>query len=90
MRTDAEHNYTKQTISTKPGDRFYLSTDGFQDQFGGPEGKKYMRSKFKQLLVDLWNTPMDQQTDIFKDELETWQGHKEVQTDDVLVIGVEL
>ena len=90
MRTDAEHNYNKQTIATKSGDRFYLSTDGFQDQFGGPEGKKYMRSKFKQMLIDLWDTPMNQQAAIFKDELETWQGHKEVQTDDVLVIGVEI
>lgn len=89
-RLNTEQKYEKHTIAFQEGDRFYLSTDGFQDQFGGPNGKKYMRSKFKQLLIDLCKVPMEQQEGVFREELETWRGIKEVQTDDVLVVGIEM
>jgi ligand-binding sensor domain-containing protein/serine phosphatase RsbU (regulator of sigma subunit) len=84
-----EHPFTNHKISLKKGDRFYLFTDGFADQFGGPNGKKFMYKPFRQLLLKYLNTPMSQQGKLFDQEFERWRGDLE-QVDDVCVIGLRI
>jgi len=71
------------------GDRVYLFTDGFQDQFGGPDGRKYMSRNFRDLLHELSELPMAQQRVVLQKDFHEWKGDTE-QTDDVLVVGIRL
>ncbi len=73
----------------KPGDMLYLFTDGYQDQFGGPKGKKFMSKKLNELLVSVSREVPDQQRTILKTNLQEWKGELE-QVDDVCVIGIKL
>jgi two-component system, sensor histidine kinase LadS len=69
---------------------FYLFSDGYQDQFGGPQGKKFMTTHFRELLWSIYDKPMDIQRQILKQTLIDWQADEHLQTDDILVIGVKL
>ena len=71
-----------------PGDTLYTFSDGFQDQFGGVKGKKFMIKRLKQLFVDIYTLPMDEQRTKLDSELVDWiiTGNTE-QIDDILVIG---
>ena len=71
------------------GDSIYLFSDGFADQFGGPNGKKYKYKPFKNLLLSFSEKPMEEQHTIMNEEFETWKGELE-QVDDVCVIGVRV
>lgn len=86
---DREKKFNGHTIDLQAGDCVYLFTDGFPDQFGGPNGKKFMLRNFKKLLLDIWKLPMSEQ----KKKLETtfldWKGQFE-QVDDILVIGMKV
>ncbi len=81
--------FTTQNIKFKEGDVFYIFSDGYPDQFGGPKGKKYMTKRFKRLLSSISSYPPDQQKSLLKQELTEWQGD-EPQVDDILVIGFRL
>lgn len=70
------------------GDRYYLYSDGFQDQFGGPENKKYMSRRFREFLHGISQMPMVHQSILIKQEFLAWR-QKNVQTDDILVVGIE-
>ena len=73
----------------EPGDKVYLFTDGFEDQFGGPKNKKYMRRRFRDLLCQTSGHTLGAQKAALEAEFNAWKG-KEEQTDDVLVIGLQL
>lgn len=77
-----DHNYP-----VEDGTIIYMFSDGFHDQFGGADNKKYMVSRFKDLLEKKQNLPMKDQKDILEQEFETWKADKS-QTDDVLVVGI--
>ncbi|MGB0525353.1 MAG: PP2C family protein-serine/threonine phosphatase [Flammeovirgaceae bacterium] len=83
---DAEKNFKTHKIDVIPGDIFYLFTDGYQDQFGGPENRKYLRKRFRELLWRLKDLPAHEQRDSLEKEFEAWKGTQQ-QTDDVLVAG---
>jgi serine phosphatase RsbU (regulator of sigma subunit) len=68
-------------------DVFYISSDGYADQFGAKD-KKLMTRKFKDLLVSIHHLEMSEQRDFLDKFLEDWKGALE-QTDDILVIGVK-
>ncbi len=76
-------------IPIKKGDRIYMFSDGYIDQFGGKKNKKYLIRRFRELIISLANTPMKDQKAIFHENFKSWK-HKEEQIDDVLVIGVEI
>lgn len=80
---------TKQVIQLEDGDRLYLSSDGYQDQFGGENDKKFMSKNLRLLMENHVNTPMKEQETIFENTFDKWVNGKQ-QTDDVLVIGVEI
>lgn len=75
-------------IIARKGDKFYLVSDGFQDQFGGDSDRKYNTTRFKDLLLRTSHLEMSQQGEQLAEELNAWKGNNR-QTDDVLVLGVE-
>ena len=81
--------FTLHQIKAEPGDVFYIFTDGFQDQFGEKEQKKYMTRKFRQLLHSINRLPMAKQQKLLESEFSKWKGNTP-QTDDVLIIGIRL
>lgn len=74
-------------ISIEPGDTLYLSTDGYADQFGGPQGKKFNRKPFKNYLIEINSMDMMEQKEALYNRFNTWKGDLE-QLDDVCIIGV--
>ncbi|MCL2327012.1 MAG: SpoIIE family protein phosphatase [Bacteroidetes bacterium] len=81
--------FTNREFEYEPGASFYLFSDGFCDQFGGAENKKYQTARFKQLILDMQNLSMDKQFACIETEFDTWKNDNR-QTDDVLVIGFKL
>jgi len=81
--------FTNHSITPNKNDTFYLFTDGYVDQFGGGKGKKYMRKRFKQLLIDNNAIAIEQQKELLENELNAWQGKLE-QLDDICVIGIKI
>lgn len=80
-------DFTRYTIDMKKGDRVYMFTDGFPDQFGGPQGKKFKYRPFKDLLLEVSERPMEEQHRILSLIFDEWKGDLS-QIDDVLVIGL--
>lgn len=68
----------------------YLFTDGFQDQVGGPEKRKYTSKKLRAFLHDIKEMPMRQQQDQLLNELNKWLKGRQEQLDDILVFGLRL
>ena len=83
--------YTKHTIRLEQAGRFYLFSDGYQDQFGGPKGGKYLRARFREFITGISHLPMSRQHDLISEEFEDWKkSSRRGQTDDVLVAGFRL
>src|SRR5690606_14325844 len=76
-------------VELEPGERFYLYSDGFADQFGGKDGKKFKNKSFKKLLLDGIDEEIHVQKELLNNTFETWKKDFE-QLDDVCVIGVEV
>jgi serine phosphatase RsbU (regulator of sigma subunit)/ligand-binding sensor domain-containing protein len=81
--------FTNYEINIKKGDTIYIFSDGFADQFGGPDGVKYKSSNLKKLLSENYYRPMSEQRHIIENELEKWKGSAE-QVDDITIIGVRI
>lgn len=87
FRPDEDRVFTEKTLKLEPGDRLYLFSDGYADQFGGIQGKKIMTKKFKEMLEGMHKLPMEEQQKRLDEYFESWKGKFE-QVDDVLVAGV--
>lgn len=68
---------------------FYIFTDGYQDQFGGPEGRKFMIKRLKELLLEVNHKSMAAQREALEEQLEKWMGEQR-QIDDILVMGFKV
>ena len=84
-----EYRYQNHEINLQEGDTIYIFTDGFADQFGGEEGKKFKYKRFRQLLLDNHKKEMNIQKEIIQEILEKWKGEYE-QVDDILLIGMHI
>lgn len=84
-----ESRFTTHSIYLQEKDSFYLFSDGFVDQFGGPNRKKYKSLNFKKLLLSLQNSPMIKQGEIIEQAFVDWKGDHE-QIDDISIIGVKV
>lgn len=82
--------FTTHVIKVESPTWFYMFSDGFIDQFGGPDGRKYMIKNFIDLLAGISILPSDQQRDILKNTLKDWLGTKYPQVDDILVVGFKI
>ncbi|UCG28330.1 MAG: SpoIIE family protein phosphatase [Bacteroidales bacterium] len=81
--------FMNHDIAVKKGDLVYLFSDGFPDQFGGAEGKKYLMEGFTDLLLNIHTLPMDEQKDKLDATLREWMGTLD-QVDDILVMGIRI
>jgi serine phosphatase RsbU (regulator of sigma subunit) len=66
-----------------------MFSDGYADQFGGPDGKKFKSSNLRELLLEISNLPMHEQKVRLNETIEAWKGINE-QVDDILVIGIKI
>ena len=85
----AKKDFVLNTIQLKEGDRLYLTTDGYADQFGGNNNKKLNRKAFKELLLSLEGMDADEQNSFLDYSLRNWKQDEE-QTDDILIIGFSI
>ncbi len=81
--------FTSHPVELEKGDRIYLITDGFADQFGGPESKKFKAKNLKNLIVRISNEQIHRQIEILKSTFFQWKGDLE-QIDDVCIMGIEV
>ncbi len=81
--------FTNFEISLKKGDVIYIFSDGFSDQFGGPDGVKYKIANLKKLLAKNYYRPMSEQKAIIEKEFEIWRGSAD-QVDDITMIGIRI
>jgi serine phosphatase RsbU (regulator of sigma subunit)/ligand-binding sensor domain-containing protein len=84
-----KESFTNHEIDLKEGDVLYLFTDGYPDQFGGPDGGKFKVKRLKKLLAEIHDKPMDQQHNILIRQLDEWRGNNR-QLDDILMIGLRI
>ena len=84
---DEELSFSNEELNFKENDIIYLFSDGYVDQLGGPNRKTYKSKKFKQLLINIHQKPLDQQKAILEKEFEAWRRDIE-QIDDILVMGI--
>jgi serine phosphatase RsbU (regulator of sigma subunit) len=83
---EQKNNILCHTVEMKKDDIVYLFSDGYADQLSGETGKKFMKGKFKQLLLDIHKKPLHEQKNILEETNKTWRGDT-FQTDDMLVMG---
>lgn len=81
--------FTNHTMEIQKGDLFYMFTDGFVDQFGGPRKKKFRVGNLRELLLDIHEKEMSEQKRILYETLINWKG-QQPQVDDVLSIGIKI
>jgi serine phosphatase RsbU (regulator of sigma subunit) len=81
--------FTNYEINVKKGDIVYIFSDGFVDQFGGPDCVKYKSAKLKKLLLDIYHKPMSEQRKLLEAEFENWKGSAD-QVDDITIIGIRI
>lgn len=81
--------FTNHIIKIKPGDLFYLFTDGYADQFGGKLRKKFRAGNLRNLLLDIHEKDMPEQKRILHETFLNWKG-EQPQVDDILVIGIRI
>lgn len=87
--TPNEQEFKSNLISLQKNDCLFITTDGYADQFGGPEGKKMMTKKLKDILISVSSLSSSEQKKRIEADFDKWKGLNE-QVDDVLVIGIKI
>lgn len=88
--SNVEKVFEEKTLTATQEDLFYMSSDGFTDQFGGEHDSKFLTIHFKEKLKQFYDKPLEYQK-IYLDELhETWKGLINEQTDDILIVGFKI
>lgn len=82
--------YVNHEFEMQNGDTIYIASDGYADQFGGEKGKKFKYSKFRELLIEIHQQPMDVQRQVLDKTIADWMGDKHNQIDDICVIGIHI
>lgn len=72
-----------------PNDTLYIFSDGYSDQFGGSDGKKFMTANVRKMLENIHHLPMKEQMKIIRATFFNWKGEQE-QVDDVVFIGIKI
>jgi serine phosphatase RsbU (regulator of sigma subunit) len=81
--------FDDNNIHMQKGDCIYILTDGYSDQFGGENGKKFKFKKLQKLIVSIAHLPMAKQNKFLEEAFISWRGSHE-QVDDVCVIGIRI
>ena len=85
----AKKTFSTQKVDIEPGDMIYMSSDGYADQFGSVNGKKYKSGNVKKLLVEIWNLPICDQREKLRNEILQWKGSYP-QVDDIMFLGTKI
>ena len=85
-KTDRDTSFEEITLQLSAGDRVFLSSDGFADQFGGANDKKFGNRQFRELLLSACTVPIMEQQRQLETVLTEWIGTRP-QTDDICVLG---
>ncbi|MEQ8522955.1 MAG: two-component regulator propeller domain-containing protein, partial [Vicingaceae bacterium] len=86
---DKERLFANHKMKLKKGDALYIFSDGFPDQFGGPDGKKFRYKQFREILVECQQKDMNTMDEYLENVMSDWMGEFE-QIDDVVIIGVKI
>lgn len=86
---EKKDSFTLHTLDVQKGDSLYLFTDGYADQFGGPNSKKFMYKQLHELLLATDKMNPEEQKNILYQKFSEWKGNLE-QIDDVLLIGIKI
>ena len=86
---DEKKTFTNQTVDIQPGDMLYICSDGYADQFGSPEVKKFKSVNVKRLLSEIWDLPVNEQKNKLEKTILDWKGDLD-QVDDILFIGTKI
>ena len=81
--------FSNHVLPIRSGDVFYLFSDGFPDQIGGPNRKKFYYPPFKDLLLSIHTANVEEQKEILDKTIMEWKGERD-QTDDILVVGIRI
>jgi len=84
-----DYNFTNHIIPLEEDTTFYMFSDGYADQFGGKERKKFMVGRFRDLLLEIYKLPLEQQKRRLEKELLDWMAGMH-QIDDILVMGFRI
>ena len=84
-----EQPFENYFFNLKKGDMIYTFSDGFQDQFGGTDKRKFMVKRFKELLLEIYMEPVEKQKEILQTSHDMWKGAYS-QLDDILIMGIRI
>jgi serine phosphatase RsbU (regulator of sigma subunit) len=80
-------SFNRSTFTLQEGDLLYLFSDGYADQFGGPENKKFMYRRLRHILLTISKYPLSDQQRILDETIASWmEGHDQI--DDMMILGV--
>ena len=82
-----EESFLNHSMQLNEGDTVYIFSDGYVDQFGGPEDKKFKYGPFKDLLMGISGKKMETQRETLDRVIEEWKGERP-QVDDILIFGI--
>lgn len=89
--------FVNHTLQLQHGNRLYMFSDGYADQFGGAAGRKFMTKKLKTILTDSASQPIQQQYQTICNEFDHWLSYTDPesglpfeQIDDVTIMGIEI
>lgn len=89
IQKEEEHTFTCHEIDITTPTTIYIYSDGYQDQFGGDKGRKFMAKKFREFLVEIAGKPFAEQNQILYKRFLEWRGNT-IQMDDTTILGVKV
>jgi serine phosphatase RsbU (regulator of sigma subunit) len=90
LQKEPQRLFTKHEFEINQPSYIYIFSDGYADQFGGKEGRKFTIKALKDLLLSIYLKPMQEQKEILDKTMQAWKGSKHKQIDDILLIGFKL
>ena len=88
--TDINHvQFETHSLNLSENDILYMFSDGYKDQFGGAENKKFLNKRFRQMILEISKEPMNKQSAMVEANLKSWMGNNP-QVDDICVMGIKL
>lgn len=85
-----EFPFENHKIELKEGDQFYIFSDGYVDQFGGENRKKFSSKRLKKLILDIYDKDMETQKNTLNETIEDWKRYAGEQIDDILIVGFKV
>ncbi|OFY86034.1 MAG: hypothetical protein A3F72_21560 [Bacteroidetes bacterium RIFCSPLOWO2_12_FULL_35_15] len=85
----SETKFALKKEALLPGDMIYLFSDGYKDQKGGPQNKRFFITPFKEMLRDIAEADCSDQNEVILKKLNEWKGKQE-QIDDICIMGLRI